>query len=153
MIFLENQLLIPFDIRDNDGYYYDYNSYDWDLLIKKSNEAPYIFGSYCDDKDIWMANVSHFVKNIRETNYGIYGDVCILETTKGLELQKLIDSGIEVVFRPRIEADVDIQTMYIKAFNIDTFYCVFKTNDRYGNIIYRKDKLHKIKNNIIKNEN
>ena len=153
MLLLKNQLLIPFDIRDKNGYYYDNNSYDWDLLIKKSNDAPGIFGAFCDDKDIYLHHMSHNIRNIKKTYYGIYGDIYIIETTMGQELESLIKSGIDIVFRPRVEAEVDIQTMYIKAFKIDVFHSMLKTNDNYGDIIYRKDKLHKIKNNILKNEN
>jgi hypothetical protein len=84
---------------------------------------------------------------------GLYGDIRILDITDGNKINDYLDNNIEMVFRASGSVSYNDTTKYCEFFNITGFNALIKTNDNYGDIIYRIDKLKRIKNNIINYEN
>lgn len=154
MVCLRNTLLIPFNHKDNLGYYYTIKSYDWEKMVI-SNKHCTIYGGLNDEyNDMSLINLSHTINNIRYDFFGLYGDIETLDTKSGYQLCLFISEGIEFVFRPgNIDALTNSTKHLILSDDIHIFNAILKTNDIYGDIIYRKDKLEKIKNIILKNKN
>lgn len=143
MIYLENELLIPFNIPDKYGMWYDNNSYNWNELNKP------IFGQIGDSEydTIQLNTVTHAVFNIRVKSNGVYGDIRVLDIDDGNKLNDYLDNGIEMVFRAAGSISYNDNTKYCEFINISAFNAILKMNDYYGEVIYRIDKI----NNIIKN--
>jgi len=142
MKYLKNELFLPFNIKDKNGRYVDINSYDWDKLIFFQKNCG-LYGVNGKIYESFMLSTSHEIYNIKVLSSGLYGDVKILNNPYGLKLND--------VFRPRIEVDIDVK--YQKIYNIDMFFAISKTNDIYGDIIYRREKLQKIVKKCKKEKN
>jgi len=151
MKYLENELLIPFNIKDKYGMWFDKNSYDWGELLKKEKQS--LFGQIdATDRfgDVILSEISHQIINIKIKDSGVYGDILILEFGYGLNLKALLHSGIDMVFRNAAAIEYDNDTGYCKIADIWGFSAIVKKDDVYGDIIYRRKKLNKILHEIQK---
>lgn len=150
MKYLENELLIPFNIPDKYGMWYDINSYNWNKLEGKS-----LLGQIGDSEfgELQLTKATHSIFNIQIKNNGVYGDIRILDISGGNKINDYLDNNIELVFRNSGLVSYDDKTKYCELLDLLGFNAILKTNDVYDDIIYRKDKLHKIKNNINSYEN
>ena len=168
---LKSVLLIPFNIKDKQGRWYDINSYDWDKLIKKSQSIG-VFGKIGNSSINSITAITHQINNIYVCSFGVYGDIELLPT-KPNDLDIFLKSGIEMVFRTIGERDYSIQyckynniygvelvfktigecdysIQYCKYNNIYGFNAILKVNDLYGDILYRGKKIKKLLKNINK---
>ena len=149
MKYLEKELLVPFNVKDKSGYYYDMGSYDWESL-----NTDNIFGICVPDesyheKEVWFEHLSHQVINFQIKPEGVYGDIRILDTKEGKNLQAMIDEGIEIVFRiGGVVGDVDLKRMHIGLLELESVHAILKEHDQYDEIIYRNYKLNKLMNEI-----
>ena len=82
--------LLHFGYLNKNNRIYSINSYDWTDIIQKSKNSSLYGELYHPDRfDISLNNVSHVIRNIEVYRDGIYGEVEILKTFKGKELQIL----------------------------------------------------------------
>ncbi|MFW6225847.1 MAG: hypothetical protein ACOC3V_02710 [bacterium] len=86
--------------------------------------------------DVSMLNVSHTISNIYSDNLSLYGDIKILDTSKGQILNHLVDDDL-VVFRPRMSID---SNGHITIFAFDA---ITKDKDIYIDVL--KERYKKIK--------
>ena len=56
---------------------------------------------YPEDFEVSLSRVSHSIKNVRIEEDLLIGDIEILNTSSGNNLKKMIEEGLEIVFRPR----------------------------------------------------
>lgn len=143
MKYLENELLIPFNIPDKYGMWYDINSYDWSKL-----EKP-LFGQIGDSEidGLQLTEATHTIFNIQVKGNGVYGDVRLLENYDNI-LNHYLDNGFEMVFRSAGSVSYDDTTKYCEFFEIIGFNAILKKNDNFSNMIYRTDKINKIIKNV-----
>lgn len=137
--------LIHFGYMNKNNRIYSMNSYDWSDVIQRSQNGTLLGElNHPDNFDITVKRISHIIRDIEVYQDGVYGEVEILKTDKGIELQTLIDSGIKMVFRPRSAGKVDsngnvtIEKLY-------TFDAIPASEDAFFNRnLFRLKKLEKI---------
>ena len=142
MKYLNNELLIPFNIKDKSGLWYDKNSFqsiDLEKVVQKG-----LFGSMgYVESTINLSEISHQIINIEIRNSGIYGDIRVLNSGYGRHLNEIIDNGINLVFR-YVGMSSEDSSGYSTVFEIWGFPVMGRKDDIYDEIIWRGDKLKKI---------
>jgi len=142
MKYLNNELLIPFNIKDKNGLWYNRESFDT-INIEKSVQKG-LFGSMgYVESTINLSEISHQIINIEIRNSGIYGDIRVLDSGYGRHLNEIIDNGINLVFR-YVGMSSEDSSGYSTVFEIWGFPVMGRKDDIYDEIIWRGDKLKKI---------
>lgn len=101
-----------------------------------------------DRMDVYLANVSHVIKDFTIEHGILYGEVEVLDTPMGNKLQYLVEKNL-VVFRPRATGIVNGDGT-IDEYNIYTFDAVLAKDDGFDKIYMRRIKLINIMENINK---
>jgi len=146
MKYLENVLLIPFNIKDKNGMWFDEDSFYWETLNEKT-----LFGVIGEDFEVGatsLSKASHQIINFQIKNSGVYGDIRILNSSEGDKLKAFDDNNIDIVFRNSGAIDYNATNGYCKALDIWGFNMMLKSDDIYDEIVWRSGKLNKILSNI-----
>lgn len=147
MKYLNNELLIPFNVKDKNGMWFDIDSYDWNKL--KQSVQKSLFGKIGHtDGTIQLSDISHQIINIYIKPTGVYGDIRVLEFGYGKSLGELINNGYEFVFRNAGITSYNSITGYCSFYEFLGFNAILKCDDVYDQIIWRSDKIKKILSNI-----
>jgi len=142
------KVLIPLDIKNKNGRIYTKKNLETHVqeFIDRKNTLMVIYGEF-DHPDIFdtsLSRISHTIENIWFEGNKLMGEVRILNTHYGKELQSLIDEDIEVVFRPRSAGSVDSMG-YVHLKKLFTFDAITIDKDAFYSIQEaRKMKLNRL---------
>lgn len=147
MKYLNNELLIPFNVKDKNGLWYNRESFET-INIKKATQKG-LFGKIgYVESTIPLSEISHQIINIEIKDSGIYGDIRILNFGYGINLNGMIDRGDNLVFRYVGVSSATPLTGYNTVFEFWGFPVMLQQDDIYDQSIWRKGKIDKILKNL-----
>ena len=122
------------------------------VIFDESDLDPTVFNSYRifgelghpDCLDVNLSHISHTIENIKMENGILYGDIKILNTPRGNQLDALFDAQL-MIFRPRITFERATDGTK-KLYKIHTFDAISKSDDCFN--LFRREKILKIVNKL-----